>query len=336
MNYSLYSEDDFIMDPDFQSWVKNPTPESEIFWSEFLIQYPHKAPEIYRAKNLLSSITFQNNLLPSEKAAIWRGVKEAIQKPHEGKLVFMKNARKRPWKKLAFATVAVLSGAVLLAGFYFSESKKSRLQVGTAYGEIRRITLPDSSFVTLNARSTIRYNQDWNSKDDREVWIDGEAFFSVRHTTDNRRFVVHTSELHIEVLGTEFNVMQREKKLKVSLNSGKIKLTLPQNSNTVYMQPGDIAEINSKKVEKIAGDVENLSLWKENRLVFDDTPLSEIIDQLRYIYGWEFSATKEDVLQERLSGEIETRDQIKLINTLEKALRVKIDRKGNVFKISRM
>ena len=334
INYSLYSENDFIMDPDFQGWVKNPTPESEAFWSEFLVQHPHKRPEIYRAKDLLSSITFQNDLLPSEHAAIWRGVKEAMQKETGGKLVFMSPPKKRFGKSL-FLAAALFFGLVLLGGFYYFKQNKSSQLVFTEYGEIKRITLPDSSIVTLNAHSAIRYDRAWNETKDREVWVEGEAFFSVRHTANNQRFVVHTNELDIEVLGTEFNVKQREKKLMISLNSGKIKLAVPEQSQPLYMEPGDILEVHSKNIKKISGKVEDLSVWRENRLVFDDTPLSEIVEQLKDIYGWEIGAVDKDLLQERLSGEIETRDENKMINTLEKALRINIDRKGNVITISR-
>ena len=121
----------------------------------------------------------------------------------------------------------------------------------------------------------------------------------------------------------------------ISLNSGKIKLAVPEQSQPLYMEPGDILEVHSKNIKKISGKVEDLSVWRENRLVFDDTPLSEIVKQLKDIYGWEIGAVDKDLLQERLSGEIETRDENKMINTLEKALRINIDRKGNVITISR-
>lgn len=335
-NYLYYSENDFIMDPDFQSWVKNPTVESEVFWNKFLLDNPNKRPEIERARILLNAVVFHENLLPSEKEAMWQGVRSAIQKEKEGKLVFMKKAGTFSYKKIAYASAAILIAGAVLAFLYYFTGKKQEQLVTTQYGEIKKIMLPDNSLVTLNANSNIKYVQKWDGEGEREVWIDGEAFFSVKHTGNNQRFIVHTNELDIEVLGTEFNVMRREEKLKVSLNSGKIKLQMRDSSNALYMMPGEILEVASTFVKKSSGKVEELSGWKENKLVFDDTPLSEIIVQLKYIYGWEFPNVEPDLLKEKLTGDLETKDEQMVINTLEKAFHIKINKEGNSINISRL
>ena len=62
-------------------------------------------------------------------------------------------------------------------------------------------------------------------------------------------------------------------------------------------------------------------MWKENKRLFDDTPLSEIIVQLKYIYGWEFANVEPEILKEKLTGEVETKDPQKLvITTLGKSI----------------
>jgi ferric-dicitrate binding protein FerR (iron transport regulator) len=72
--------------------------------------------------------------------------------------------------------------------------------------------LPDNSTVILNANSSLRYQENWEAELLREVWVDGEAFFSVVHTHNHQRFRVNvTDDLKVEVLGTEFNVKDRRK-----------------------------------------------------------------------------------------------------------------------------
>ncbi len=57
----------------------------------------------------------------------------------------------------------------------------------------------------------------------REVWIEGEAFFSVKPSSVPRAFLVHTaSNMNVEVLGTTFNVVDRHGRMQVVLNSGKV------------------------------------------------------------------------------------------------------------------
>jgi ferric-dicitrate binding protein FerR (iron transport regulator) len=335
-NYKLYSEDDFIMDPDFQAWVKEPSPESELFWNKFQEENPEKKWPIDRAKALLRSMTFKKNLLPSEKEAMWQQVRLAMQKQNEGKLVFMKKSRAVFNKKIVHTVVALFAACVLSITFYYFTTSKPRHLVATKYGEIRKITLPDSSSIILNANSNIKYDRLWNEVNKREVWIDGEAFLSVKHTKTNQSFIVHTNEADIEVLGTEFNVMKRDYKVRVSLNSGRIRLKVHNGDKIMAMVPGDILEVNNKTVQKSSGKVENLSLWKENKMVFDDTPLSEILVQLKYIYGWEFANVQQDILDETLTGEVETKSEQELINTLEKALHIEISKEGNAIYISRL
>lgn len=334
--YSQYTEDDFIMDANFQNWVRNPSTESETFWHNFLEQYPAKRPELDRAREMLLAMVFNNNLLPSETNAMWQKIaSETVLKQPLGKVISLNKKNLYP-RKLLYATVAVFAGcALILTVFYFNKTAPQH-HVATQFGQVSKVLLPDNSMVALNARSTLKYNSDWNGQKPREVWVDGEAFFSVKHTSTNQPFIVHIGDLDIEVLGTEFNVMHREGRAKVSLNSGKIKLQVRETSEPVFMAPGDILEVASSKVIKKPGNVEHLSVWKEKKLIFDDTPLSEIMTKMKYIYGWEYEKVDEDLLVEKLSGEVETADETKLIHTLEKALRIVIRKKGNTVSISRM
>ena len=52
---------------------------------------------------------------------------------------------------------------------------------------IKTILLPDSSLITLNANSTLSYNNNWNSTAPRKVWLNGEAYFSVTHQQNNQK-----------------------------------------------------------------------------------------------------------------------------------------------------
>ena len=57
----------------------------------------------------------------------------------------------------------------------------------------------------LNAGSTLKYPVKFLPKMERQVFLNGEAFFEVTKDTKNL-FVVHTSEVNIQVYGTKFNV----------------------------------------------------------------------------------------------------------------------------------
>jgi ferric-dicitrate binding protein FerR (iron transport regulator) len=340
--YLEFTEEDFVLDRAFQRWVENPDEASNRFWSSFLEQYPDKGLAITNARNILNSFRFTDDLSFAEKQEMWKNIKGAIQKEKEGKVVLMHATPKKAFNRVALFVAAILLGCVVFAGIKMIKPA-STLQADTAtaatrYGEIKKLKLPDSSIITLNAHSQVRYNSDWdNSK--REVWVEGEAYFSIKHTSTNQPFIVHTNLYDIEVLGTEFNVSQRRDRIKISLNSGKIRLkTLDGSNGEVIMLPGELLErsVKGRHFQKKPVKVENISAWKEGKLLFDDTPLAEVIETMKDTYGWEIAKVDVEILNKELSGEVDTRDEEELIHILEKALQISIKREGTKVYISRL
>ena len=123
--------------------------------------------------------------------------------------------------------VAVVIPICLLAGglLYYIPSENEQIEISTAYGEQKRLVLPDSSEVWLNAGSTITYPKTF-TKENRVVTLDGEAYFSVRKD-DAKPFIVETSQLSVKVLGTKFNVKAyaNDANITTTLTSGKVEVS---------------------------------------------------------------------------------------------------------------
>ena len=104
---------------------------------------------------------------------------------------------------LAFTSV---SKKAYNRGFYahIQEMPVNMTEYSTSNGEIRRVTLPDSSKVILNAGSVLICPERFGAGG-REVYLSGEAVFDVTGDT-GRAFVVKTSNLNVKVHGTRFNV----------------------------------------------------------------------------------------------------------------------------------
>src|SRR5690606_5303681 len=99
----------------------------------------------------------------------------------------------------------------------------------TGYGQVEKIVLDDGSQVTLNANSELKWKRSWEKDRNRIAILRGEAFFNVSTILSEdsgvtTRFVVHTEDLNIQVVGTEFNVKSRSSKTDIFLKEGKIKL----------------------------------------------------------------------------------------------------------------
>ncbi len=160
----------------------------------------------------------------------------------------------------------------------------------TEYGQTSSFVLRDGSRVTLNANSTLWVPRLGFDTGTREVQLEGEAEFSVRHTLDNRRFVVKTSDIfQVEVLGTEFTVYARPRGTKVALTQGKIRLDYTQGTDKkqLMMKPGERATMDQKGdlTVEASENPEAESAWKEQRFVFNNTSVQEICNLLQESFG---------------------------------------------------
>jgi transmembrane sensor len=339
--YSKYSVEDFILDPNFIKWVKDPDSDMAEYWQNVIAVYPKVKPLMDNAREMILAIEFDEIMTVQEKELLWKQIEFDMPKVIESKVVKIipSNVHLIYKKALKFKVAAVLiillTSGMLSALFYYH---KRDIVIDTQFGEVKNIVLPDSSVITLNAHSSIRYNSGWNNSQNRVIWLDGEAYFSIRHKQNNQPFIVHASKIDIEVLGTEFNVSKRNEDIKISLNSGKIKLTNSQdNSQPIVMKPGDLVEIISENTKLIKRTVNpaRYSAWKENKLLFDNTSVEEIIKMLKNTYGWEINVDDTSILSEKLSGEISTENELKLLNALSKTLEINIEKHGNTIKISK-
>lgn len=92
-------------------------------------------------------------------------------------------------------------------------------------GGTYNVELSDGTEVFLNAESILRFPNSFEEGTCREIWIDGEAYFKVKRD-EAHPFVVHTGNIEVEVLGTEFNLMayHQNPEEHVTLVRGKVKV----------------------------------------------------------------------------------------------------------------
>lgn len=202
----------------------------------------------------------------------------------------------------------------------------------TSYGMIKNVLLPDGSEVTLNANSVLKVPRDLGESAVREVWLDGEAFFSVARRPEKVRFLVHTTNLEVEVLGTKFNVNNRRGKTEVVLSEGRVKLTpLDDASNPIIMQPGDYVSLTDDEsvLEKKMVQPEAFSAWQSNELVFEDAPLSVVAEKIEDYYGVEVEFADEAIARLQLTGTLPNNDLGIVLRSLKTSHHLTIERKGS-------
>jgi ferric-dicitrate binding protein FerR (iron transport regulator) len=187
-----------------------------------------------------------------------------------------------PFRWMAAATVLILLTSGLLLTRFF---RSRRPEVRTEYGQVSQQHLPDGTEVIMNANSRLTYSSGWEDGTDREVWVNGEAFFHVTKTPLKSRFIVHTDQFDVIVTGTQFNVVNRNHEANVMLQEGSVIINT-KDGKTLHMVPGDFVEFkNTRQLEKIQVKDDSLLAWREQKLVFNKTPLKDIATIINEQYG---------------------------------------------------
>lgn len=148
----------------------------------------------------------------------------------------------------------------------------------TDFSEKISVELPDHSKVDLNALSSITFNKS-NWKNNRNVSLKGEAFFDVEKGST---FNVNTSNGIVTVLGTEFNVKQRDNFFEVTCYEGLVQVTYKNNKTKI--KPGEsFLVLNDLVINNQT--VYNQPQWLTNTSAFKSLPLKEVIAELERQYN---------------------------------------------------
>jgi transmembrane sensor len=244
----------------------------------------------------------------------------------EDAVVALPRAVKRGWLPiwragaLAACLLLALSGGYAWRGGILDDLRSDYV---TAIGAQRSIALTDGSQVILNTDSALAVG----FTPDRRVarLFRGEAWFSVAHDAE-RPFVVETPEGTVQVTGTQFNVRIADRQAIVSLVEGNITLSSADPSpGRTDLVAGQQAVLTTDGIEAATGfDAAAVTAWQHGRIVFYQTPLKQVVDQLnRYRPGWVVVAS--DRLRNlRVTGIFAVKDPDEALAVIQNTLHVRI------------
>jgi transmembrane sensor len=192
-------------------------------------------------------------------------------------------------------------------------------ELAIPYGKKLQITLSDGTLVYLNAGSTLKYPVKFLPGMERQVFLNGEAFFEVAKDTKNL-FVVNTSEVNIQVYGTKFNVnaYKEDQEINTVLVEGSVGIYSPNekgSNNIVLLTPNHMASWNKKEQQLRKNevvDVNEYTAWTRGQMIFKVRPFSEIIKVLERHYDVAITNNYKHLNNQRFFAkfDIETIDQV--------------------------
>ncbi|AQG78274.1 FecR family protein [Spirosoma montaniterrae] len=210
------------------------------------------------------------------------------------------------WWRVAAAVAGLLLGGMLLYRLWLPA--QPTLQVAqNALGTRSRITLPDGSRVWLNADSRLEFPKQFKGTM-REVRLTGEAFFDVAHNP-RQPFVIRLETASIRVLGTSFNVRAYpdDAAVKTTVVTGRVAFIpnkaprqtarQPAQPDTLFLTPNQHVVQQTQTLQAVTEPVvaQHEAAWKDNRLVFEQTPMAEVARTLERWYGVSVTLERPDL-----------------------------------------
>lgn len=240
-----------------------------------------------------------------------------------------------------YAAIAlILVASTVWATFRLVDNSASTMNtLFVPAGQRAQITLQDGTNVWLNAQSTLTYPSHF-SKKNREVKITGEAFFKV--AKDKKKpFIVSTQNIHIKVLGTQFNVYSYPGTgyIQTDLVEGSVKVYQMDNKNSsIVLKPNEQVVIRgtSMTVSNIVNP-EHL-LWKNGIYSFDNERLIDIITKLELYYDITIKVRDPEIFNVRYTGKFRQRDSIdEILRILQKiqSFNIEKERESNIITLTK-
>ncbi|MFO7655570.1 MAG: FecR family protein [Bacteroidales bacterium] len=240
---------------------------------------------------------------------------------------FKQRSGKLPLATMLYrAAIIIVVAAGLAFGLHKITSVISGHQfvVATTGSGSREVTLPDGSSVTLNKNSALRYNSRF-SKNNRELFFSGEAFFNVVKNT-SLPFVVRTGNTTIQVIGTSFNVKEDTSVLRVTVVTGKVSVYETKNrKNQVQLIRNQTASFEYSTNKIIYGENSDLNFltWKTGRFEFFKTPTVDVLTTLANYFDKKLILNIN--LKDSITGVFENQPLSEILKEIEMTTAIKIE-----------
>lgn len=180
------------------------------------------------------------------------------------------------------------------------------------YGKRFNIIFSDGSKVYLNSGSTIKYPIKFIPNQDREVFLEGEAFFDV---TENKSdlFIVNSNGINVEVYGTRFNVRNypEDYNSDIVLVQGSVGITNSKNNDVTKLTPGFKGSVNKEnlKIEKSKINTKIYTSWIDGEFIFRNESFSQILKKLERLYNVTIIDNREKKSKELFNAAIDVENE---------------------------
>ncbi|MBF8669378.1 FecR domain-containing protein [Pseudomonas putida] len=239
----------------------------------------------------------------------------------------MPPSRPAPSKAVKSAGITLALAITFAALAWLNPAYKSE-RFATAIGERRAVLLSDGSKLLLDSGTHVDIS--WRLLS-REVDLRaGQALFDVSSAV-YRPFVVSAGLAKVEVLGTLFNVRRLDNDaVRVSLARGRVDVVAAATQAPVTLRPGQqVDSIGGQLMPVAKANASSAMAWKDDRIVFEQTPLDEAVSLLRLYRKAPIELSDPSLAALKVTGVFEAHNVDLLLNLLPSILPVAVLQQGD-------
>ncbi|WP_420548032.1 FecR family protein [Curvivirga sp.] len=258
-------------------------------WFEESAEHQKDWEKVLNAYKLMGSV-------PPQYEEEWRQKSEDL---HSTDQLFVASNDNGKLKRKRFWTASMSIAACFLIVFLVNWHSYFRADYVTGIGEVKEVALSDGSVVRLAPES--RLNVSFTTTQRAVELIDGQAFFDVAHDTKSP-FTVRAENSVVKVIGTAFDVSTRHPSVEVQVQEGIVSVK-PDETEEIILRVGDTIRVKPD-YSLIHGKIEPkyVSSWKENRLIVNDRPVSEVIETLSHYHSGTLLVLGDDIGEQPVTG----------------------------------
>jgi ferric-dicitrate binding protein FerR (iron transport regulator) len=284
-----------------------------------------------------------------DTAAAWRRLAARLRS-REGRssLTLVRDApptggggRLPAWRP-ALAAAAVLT---LAGGLWWNGASTGSVPGRAAEAPLREVRVPlgqraqfqltDGTRVLLGPGSVLRYDTTRFGGSTRELQLSGQAHFTVTHDP-HRPFMVRTARTVTEDLGTEFAITDYpgDSAGVVVVASGTVAVrgvTADTARPATVLRGGDLLLLDPHGRSAVERGVSlGASLaWTEGRLVFEDTPVGDVVTRLNRWYGGDVRLGHPALARLRFTAAYDAASEATVVRELATAIGARVRHRGS-------
>lgn len=300
------SVDQLIGQPSFINYCFHTNENDVNYWNNWIAAHPEHEAIVQEATGMV-------------KAAGWLLVAEKEKPAAMAKMDAWLLETATPVRRMRWYYPAAAAAVLLLAAVWYfrpapvkeqpklaTAATPLKLYYSNTSGAMQGFVLPDSSYVLLESGASLQLDSAFG-RTIRSMALNGTAYFKVSRDPLHR-FEVTGGSYIVTALGTAFRMTATNGTLQVLLETGKVMVENNQHGVrklVAYLQPTEsllIDPSHQNKQQQHTFTAATLNAWKAQEMVFDHTPVQDVILQLEASYNIKIQIKDNTLQQEVFSG----------------------------------